>query len=158
MRKVSRHHTTSCALIVSLLAAPLCGTVHATEPGGAPADSRPAILLSSPSALSRFVTPAAIDSLDRPHETVRPIGVNASHEEQRGYGYRRGRGRRGAAAAALMIGAAAAITGTALLVYANRPECSTNVAASGCGYGTKVVGGSVLAGGVIGVAVGAALW
>jgi len=29
---------------------------------------------------------------------------------------------------------------------------------SGCGYGTKVVGGSVLAGGAIGIAVGAALW
>jgi hypothetical protein len=57
-----------------------------------------------------------------------------------------------------MIGAAAAITGTALLVYANRPECSTNALASGCGYGTKVVGGSVLAGGVAGLAVGAALW
>jgi len=157
MRKLLRH-TTPCALIVSLLAAPLCGVVHATEGDGAAVESVPAIGLSSPSALARFVMPAAMDGLDRAGGLVRPAVVTASDEAQRGYGYRRGRGRRSTAAAALMIGAAAAITGTALLVYANRPECRTNVSASGCGYGTKVVGGSVLAGGVIGVGVGAALW
>ena len=156
MRKVSRH-ATPCALIVALLAAPLGGIVQAAGPDGAAADSPPRNLLSSRSALSRFVTPSAIDALDRA-EPVPPVVVTASHEEQRGYGYRRGRGRRSTAATALMIGAAAAITGTALLVYANRPECSTNVSAGGCGYGTKVVGGSVLAAGVIGVGIGAALW
>ncbi len=60
--------------------------------------------------------------------------------------------------AALMIGAAAAITGAAILVYANRPECATNQFAGGCGYGTKVVGGAVLAGGVVGLFVGALTW
>jgi hypothetical protein len=60
--------------------------------------------------------------------------------------------------AALMIGAVAAIAGTALLVYANRPECSTNQLAGGCGYGTKVVGGAVVSAGVVGVVIGAITW
>jgi hypothetical protein len=60
--------------------------------------------------------------------------------------------------AALMIGAVTAIAGTALLVYANRPECTTNQLAGGCGYGTKVVGGAVLSAGVVGVVIGAVTW
>jgi hypothetical protein len=76
---------------------------------------------------------------------------------QRGYG-RRGRGRNDGARAAIILGAVAAIAGTAVLVYANRPECSTNPAAGGCGYGTKVVGTAVLAGGVVSLAVGALTW
>ena len=60
--------------------------------------------------------------------------------------------------AALMIGAITAIAGTAVLVYANRPECTTNQFAGGCGYGTKVVGGAVLSAGVVGVVVGALTW
>jgi hypothetical protein len=60
--------------------------------------------------------------------------------------------------AALMIGAVAAITGAAILVYGNRPECATNQFAGGCGYGTKVVGGAVLTGGVVGLFVGALTW
>ena len=72
----------------------------------------------------------------------------------RGYGGRRNNG----AAAAMFVGAAAAIAGTAVLVYANRPECSTLPSASGCGYGTKVVGGAVLSAGVVGLLVGALTW
>ena len=78
--------------------------------------------------------------------------------QRRGRGGYYGRGRHNGAAAALVLGAAAAIAGTAVLVYANRPECSTNVAAGGCGYGTKVVGGAVLSAGIVGVIVGAATW
>ena len=66
--------------------------------------------------------------------------------------------RRDGSIAAIMIGAAAAIAGTALLVYANRPECSTDQSAGACGYGTRVVGTSVLAGGIVGVFVGALTW
>jgi hypothetical protein len=66
-------------------------------------------------------------------------------------------GRNGSIAA-IMIGAAATITGAALLIYANRPDCETNQFAGGCGYGTKVIGGSVLAGGVVGLFVGALTW
>jgi hypothetical protein len=58
----------------------------------------------------------------------------------------------------MFVGAAAAIAGTAVLVYANRPECSTLPTASGCGYGTKVVGGAVLSAGVVGLLVGALTW
>lgn len=74
-------------------------------------------------------------------------------------GYRRGRGRNnGAAMAAMLLGAAGAIAGSAVLVYANRPECSANPNLSGCGYGTKVVGGAVLSAGLVGVLVGALTW
>lgn len=66
-------------------------------------------------------------------------------------------GRNGSIAA-IMIGAAATITGAALLIYANRPDCEINQFAGGCGYGTKVIGGSVLAGGVVGLFVGALTW
>jgi hypothetical protein len=59
---------------------------------------------------------------------------------------------------AIMIGAAAAITGAAILVYANRPECDNHQFADGCGYGTKVVGGAVLSGGIVGLFVGALTW
>ena len=62
------------------------------------------------------------------------------------------------ALAAILIGATAAITGTAVLVYANRPECSFNPYGGGCGYGTKVVGGAILAGGIVGLTVGALIW
>jgi hypothetical protein len=71
------------------------------------------------------------------------------------YPYRR---RHDGAIAAIMIGAAAAITGAAVLAYANRPECTTNPIASGCGYGPKVVGTAALSGGVVGLFVGALAW
>jgi hypothetical protein len=66
-------------------------------------------------------------------------------------------GRNGSIAA-LMIGAVATITGAAILVYANRPDCNANQFAGGCGYGTKVIGGAVLSGGVVGLFVGALTW
>jgi hypothetical protein len=68
------------------------------------------------------------------------------------------RHRRDGSIAAIMVGAAAAITGGAVLAYANRPECSTNALAGGCGYGTKVVGTAVLSGGIVGLFVGALTW
>ena len=74
------------------------------------------------------------------------------------YGYGGHHRHNDAAMAAILIGAAAAIAGTAILVYANRPECGVSDAYSGCGYGSKVVGGSLLAGGMVGVIVGAATW
>jgi hypothetical protein len=59
----------------------------------------------------------------------------------------------------MVLGAAASITGGAILVYANRPECgTTNRMASGCGYGTKVVGGAVLSAGIVGLLIGALTW
>jgi hypothetical protein len=71
---------------------------------------------------------------------------------------RRSRGRNAGAATVIALGAVASITGAAVLVYANRPECATNRLASGCGYGTKVVGGAVLTGGIVGIVAGALAW
>jgi len=90
--------------------------------------------------------------------TLAPVASNPL--AQRGGYYRpRGRGGRNGAIAALALGAVASITGGAILVYANRPECSTtNHMASGCSYGTKVVGGAVLSAGIVGLLIGAATW
>lgn len=148
---------TTCALVLCLVAAPLGGRLFAEEQGTGAAEPLRPLVLSPPAVLlfgSSTINDAAVD---RWRASFHEFPLNAINEEQRGYRSRRGRGR-GAAAAALMVGAAAAIAGSALLVYANRPECGVNHSASGCGYGTKVAGGSFLAGGVIGVAVGASLW
>ena len=86
------------------------------------------------------------------------VPVESSAFAQRG-GYRgRGRGGRNGAAAAIVLGAAASIAGGAILVYANRPECTTNQVANGCGYGSKVVGGAVLSAGIVALLVGALTW
>jgi hypothetical protein len=76
---------------------------------------------------------------------------------QRGW-YRGGRRHNGAAQAEMILGAAAAITGAAILTYANRPECGTNALAEGCSYGTKVVGTAVTAGGIVTFLTGAFSW
>jgi hypothetical protein len=68
---------------------------------------------------------------------------------------RRGRGgRNDASATAIFLGAVGTIAGAAILVYANRPDCSVNARESGCGYGTKVAGGAVLTAGLVGLMVG----
>lgn len=66
--------------------------------------------------------------------------------------------RNSGARAAVILGSVAAITGAAVLIYANRPECRSNPSAAACGYGTKVVGGAVLAGGAVALTVGALSW
>jgi hypothetical protein len=88
------------------------------------------------------------------------LPVESSAFAQRGgYGGRGSGGGRNGAVAALLIGATASIAGAAILVYANRPECgTTNQMASGCGYGTKVIGGAVLTGGIVALAIGALTW
>jgi len=78
--------------------------------------------------------------------------------QRRGYRGGGSGGRNDAARTAIVLGAVATIAGTAVLVYANRPECSTHPSAGGCGYGTKVVGSAVLTGGVVGLLVGALTW
>jgi hypothetical protein len=60
--------------------------------------------------------------------------------------------------AAIVLGSVVSIAGAAILVYANRPECETHQFAGGCGYGTKVVGGAVLSGGIVSLVVGALTW
>jgi hypothetical protein len=106
-----------------------------------------------------LTSPAPLESIGAP-PVWRSAGAFGSVEsgtfEQRRWG--RGRGRNGASETAIIFGAAAAIAGTAVLVYANRPDCNTDPTASGCGYGTKVVGGAVLSAGIVGVVVGALTW
>ena len=94
-----------------------------------------------------------------PASRIAPLWAsnNSSVLAQRYFG-RRGGGRRATAITAIVLGSAAAITGGALLAYANRPECDSSSMADGCGYGFKVIGGSVLAGGLVGVTLGALTW
>jgi hypothetical protein len=78
---------------------------------------------------------------------------------QRGWGRGRGRGgRHDGARAAIILGSVAAVAGAAVLVYANRPDCSADHSASGCGYGSKVLGGALLAGGGVTMTIGALTW
>ena len=91
-------------------------------------------------------------------------GLPTFHPEDAGSlaqrrGYRgRGGGRNDGARAAIFLGAVGVIAGTAVMVYANRPECSVSARANGCGYGTKVAGGAVLSAGLVGLLVGALTW
>jgi hypothetical protein len=152
--------------LTALAVSPLSSTVLAAEDGSSASTSIGASRAVSPRPLDLTAgTSAAELSRNGELSPVLPsfaavAGVDvAAAQRYRGRGrggY--GRGRNNAAAGAVFVGAAAAITGAALLAYANRPECDHDRYASACGYGTKVIGTSVLAGGLVGVAVGAALW
>ena len=137
------------ALIVCLMGTQGSGTLFASQ------DERPANAapLSVPSVTMASDQPSRLVISDRVFDSVELEGLG-----QRG-GYRgRGNGRNGPAAAAIIIGAAASIAGGAVLVYANRPECSANHAATGCGYGSKVTGTAVLSAGIVSLIVGALSW
>jgi hypothetical protein len=170
------HHLSMIgAVIVCLVCAQGNGTLFASAPGGrAPAisiDEQPAGTdLSSTPLLqmerSRFTLDAGFFASNPPlgpeaqgaHRTFNLVPTQSSAfdgQVYQGRPYRMGRDR---SVAAIMLGAVVTITGAAILVYANRPECSTNQFAGGCGYGTKVVGGAVLSGGVVGLFVGALTW
>jgi hypothetical protein len=86
-----------------------------------------------------------------------PAGEADSLAQRRGY-RGRGGGRNDASRAEILLGAVGVIAGTAVLVYANRPECRANAGANGCGYGTKVAGSAVLSAGIVGLLVGALTW
>jgi hypothetical protein len=105
--------------------------------------------------------PRSASDLNAIHRTftLAPAVSNAFAAGQvyRGRPYRARRDR-GGSIAALAIGAVATITGAAILIYGNRPECSRRVFASGCGFGTKVVGGAVLSGGAVSLTIGAITW
>ena len=161
MLKTHRASTTA-VLIVCLLGGPSSGILFASDKE--PATPATASTGGEPlPGTAEFVRSLVASS---PHllrdDTLIRLPAFAPDESSL-YAQRGGRGRgygnrRNGAAAAVFLGAAAAIAGTAVLVYANRPECSTIPTASGCGYGTKVVGGAVLSAGVVGLVVGAAMW
>jgi hypothetical protein len=76
---------------------------------------------------------------------------------QRGYRGRGGRSGRQTAAAIFAAGALVTITGGAILVYSNRPDCKC-YGGQGCGYGTRVIGGAILSAGLVGMLAGAVAW
>jgi len=171
--------STTAVLIVCLLGA-TSSEIFASESAGLPSPSADTITTATEDVSTISPTAAAsekplpgttefVRSVAAPSPLLRATNTLAAQSlalvppesnvfAQRGYGRRGYSGRNSGAAAAMFIGAAAAIAGTALLVYANRPECSTRPTAGGCGYGSKVVGGAVLSGGIVGVVVGAATW
>jgi hypothetical protein len=152
------------ALSVCLVGSGWSDTVFASEP---PAPSE---VVSTPAISSGLTQPFAANQTSRlgiGEQTRRalamplsssmnasPLGVSFA---QRGW-YRGGRRRNGAAQAEMILGAVAAITGAAVLTYANRPECSASAQADGCSYGTKVVGTAVTAGGIVTFLTGAFTW
>jgi hypothetical protein len=151
------------ALSVCLIASGWSDTVFAaTEPPTSQmASSTPATSVSITQPFgSDHVSPLAVGE-----ETLRAMAapLNASEPyalqgfAQRGW-YRGGRRHSGAAEAEMILGAVAAITGAAILTYANRPQCSVDAASDGCSYGTKVVGTAVTAGGIVTFLTGAFTW
>jgi hypothetical protein len=167
--------STAAALIVCLAGAPWSETIFASEEELSPTEasssqSASGVFSSLPSTAGRppFAFTDARLTVDEPVGAAdarvwrstfnfTPIESSAS-AQRRGYRGRGGGGGRSAAITAMALGAAASIAGAAVLVYANRPECRTNQTASGCGYGTKVVGGAVLSAGIVGIFVGALTW
>jgi len=149
-------------------------TQGATSPASAVSVDRPATardlfsgapftLVRSPFTLTdeRLTADAPVGAASAQawRNTFNFIPAESSSSAQRGgYRGRERRGGRNGAAAVIVLGAAASIAGTAVLVYANRPECSTNQTLNGCGYGTKVVGGAVLSAGIVSLVVGALIW
>jgi len=90
------------------------------------------------------------------------LATPAAATDASAFGQYRGRGGRGgrnsAATMALVLGAIGTIAGSAILIYANRPDCSVSAQNSGCGYGSKVAGGAVLTAGLAGLLIGAITW
>ena len=152
----------SVALSVCLIGSGWGDTVFADEPLAAAVVSLPAVNVSPTQQLSATsgsrlaIGEHTLQAMAVPERTSRLL-QSASLAQRRGYGGY-GRRRNGASQAEMILGAAAAITGAALLTYANRPECSVNALADGCSYGTKVVGTAVTAGGIVTFLTGALTW
>jgi hypothetical protein len=136
-------------LLVCVLGTQLTGvTVFASDEESASGATRPA-------------GPAVTAPLETHPRLVIPSRFTLEDESstfaQRRGGFRGG-GRNEGARASIVVGTLAAIAGAALLVYANRPECSTSASANACGYGTKVIGGAVLTAGAVGIVAGTVSW
>jgi hypothetical protein len=149
--RTSRIITTICLVCAPFTGVPLAA--QAARPAARSGQAPPAATFIVGSSLpARFTLKEPISSI----VTLSPS--EPSPLAQRGWGRGGGRDRNSVARTAVVLGSVAAIAGAAVLVYANRPECRGNSSASGCGYGAKVVGGAVLAGGAVGIAVGALSW
>lgn len=158
------------ALVVCLGGAPFGGIAFASESTLRETTPTPPAVVSSGSAAYAPGLPGSTGLVPPSRFTVSDemlaahglfeAGAASLALEQRG----RYRGRRSrwndnrAAQTAIILGGVASIAGAAILVYANRPECRTNQFANGCGYGSKVVGGAVLSGGLVSITLGAVTW
>jgi hypothetical protein len=147
--------------IVAMILAALVAAPCSAAPGASdnPADASMTThtpLTYNGQPISRWNAPGAATA-GSAHELSTVPADAALDVEQPAYGYGRHH-RNQAALTAIMLGAVGAIAGTAVLVYANRPDCNVNPNLGGCGYGTKVVGASVLTGGVVGLVAGAVMW
>jgi hypothetical protein len=164
---------TTSTLIVCLLGSPLSGTLFASEADAlttpAPTGTAMSSKAVSPSSAPRIaisdeaIAAASLDSLRAdvwrgPFMSDADGSTTFAQRYGGRYRGRRGGGDNRAAQTAIILGGVAAITGAAVLVYANRPECGANQYAYGCSYGTKVVGGSVLTAGLFGIVAGAVTW
>jgi hypothetical protein len=158
--------STISALIVCLVIAQGNATLFASEASPATSTAQPASTIelfadqTSAPAHSLLAISDSATVVPRAPFTFVPSASDAFSQRD---GYRGGRGREqrrhDSATAALVLGAVASVAGTAILLYANRPECSTNpYRADGCGYGTKVVGGAALGLGVMGFTIAAITW
>ena len=122
------------------------------------------VFASGEEAVSSAPRPA-LPAVTAPLEAQPRLVIDLSHftlaDESPAFAQRRGfrgRGRNEGARTAIVVGTLAAITGAALLVYANRPECRGDSSANACSYGTKVVGGAVLTAGAVGIVAGTVSW
>lgn len=148
-----RNYRASMAVLIAVLIAYQSSTLLASDPEhAAPTAVR--------SPLTFHGQPLSTLSLDRDDlavtgSIVTPVVAPNAYGQ---FGFRRGRRRNAGAATAIFLGAVGAIAGTAVLVYADRPDCHANPTPGGCGYGTKVAGGAVLSAGLIGIVIGALTW
>jgi hypothetical protein len=149
------------ALIVCMVGTQWTGTLFASEEERSSSEVQEATSASLPLNDDGLTTHPLLASIAQAsHRSFNFVPAQSSAFAEQIY---QGRpypmtGRRDGSVAAIMIGALASITGAAILVYANRPECRGHEFANGCGYGTKVVGGAVLSGGIVGLFVGALTW
>ncbi len=152
--RVSKIAVTACLICAPSLSMPAAAQSSSVIPVGQQTSSSvvsPSVSIAEP---SRFTLKEPITSILEPAQAA-PFANAAWGQRDYGYGHHH---RNDGARAAIIVGSIAAVAGAAVLVYANRPECGANHAASGCGYGTKVTGGAVLAGGVLGITIGALTW
>jgi hypothetical protein len=145
-------------VLAVLLAAPCSAASNESDGAGAPdsTSAAQAPLVYNGQPIASWSSPTTVTT-DAGRELLVIPANDARDTAQYGYGSRRGH-RNQAALTAILLGAVGAIAGTGVLIYANRPECNVNPNLGGCGYGTKVVGGSVLTGGLVGLMVGAVMW
>ena len=161
---------TSGALVVCLAGAPFGSTAFASESTTPESTPTPPSIVSAgldayaPGHLGSMalVPPSRFTVSDDKLAAHGLIGLGAPSLAFDHRGRYRGRRSRWddnrAAQTAIIIGGVASIAGAAMLVYANRPECRANQFANGCGYGSKVVGGAVLSGGLVSITLGAITW